>query len=410
MGVSFSIVQDIAVFGSVPSAWRPVLRPLLHTGTGQPVACLCNLDDPNAYTEFEAFTAVEPNLTEIVLIGCSDRSIERVLDSGFDIMLPLSASPADLTAQLGALDRRLIILRTIQDRAANLSNRLRKVQAEFDAIDTDLFQAKQLQQGLIKDRQRHFDTGCLSLMLQEKMHIGGDMVGQFPVNDSTVGFFAFDVVGHGVTAALLIARLTGMVLGMSPDTNIAITADGDGFTPRSPAAVCEALNVLMFNELSSDHYFTAILGFFNHRTGKVTFCQAGHPSPILIHAKGHMQIVGKGGLPMGLIPGAEFEDIYVTLGAGERLLIMSDGITETPNRKRSSQLTEVGLAWLLAKYRTLPALDLFDCLLADLADFQGTQVFEDDLSAVMLDFKPDATNEVNAARSPDTAKDLMATS
>ena len=90
-------------------------------------------------------------------------------------------------ARLAAGER---ILRVEEDlRASNAQlraalERLRETQA---AIDRDMREARKLQQGLVKQRSGRFGPMQLSLLLRPAGHIGGDLVGFFPIGDDGVG-------------------------------------------------------------------------------------------------------------------------------------------------------------------------------------------------------------------------------
>ncbi len=401
-------LRRVAYYGDVPDEWRKSLAYVLTECHDTPDACIVNFDEPAALASYQKdrlrwISAIDP-----IVIGIGPKNPAHALQEGADVVFDGSETQSHLIAQIKGMDGRMAAARHRHSRLMSLRHRLKKVMAEYQAIDGDLEQAKRLQQGLLQNRETEVAGGRISLMLEERSHIGGDLVGQFPVTDDIVGFFAFDVSGHGITSALLIARLAGMVLGTSAQTNIAIDQVDGVSVPKSPSSVLGELNCIMFDELETEHFFTAILGYFNHATGKVVLAQAGHPNPVLISARGDMKSVGGGGLPIGLVPGADFEDVVVQMKPKDRLLVVSDGIIETPSRDGKSQVTETGLAWLLAKYHRVPALELFDHLLADLRRFQGSTDFEDDLSALLIDYVPADMKSRTADRSPETAKAIAA--
>jgi sigma-B regulation protein RsbU (phosphoserine phosphatase) len=99
-----------------------------------------------------------------------------------------------------------------------------------------LLEAKKLQQSLIRERTRDFDSGILSLMLRSSGHVGGDLVGFFPVGDDKLGLYGIDVSGHGISSALMTARLAGYLSAAAPDQNVALVSQADGsYAMRPPA-------------------------------------------------------------------------------------------------------------------------------------------------------------------------------
>jgi sigma-B regulation protein RsbU (phosphoserine phosphatase) len=137
--------------------------------------------------------------------------------------------------------------------------------------------------------------------------------------------------------------------------------------------------------METEHYFTLLLADVDLDTGRLVFVQAGHPHPIIQRANGRLEQVGQGGLPIGLIEGATFEQFECTLARGDRILVQSDGITECEDGQ-GRLLGEDGLMQMmsdLAKTRGSPFLE---GLLWKLGDLSGGDEFADDISAVLLEF------------------------
>jgi phosphoserine phosphatase RsbU/P len=114
--------------------------------------------------------------------------------------------------------------------------------------------------------------------------------------------------------------------------------------------------------------------------------QAGHPHPMILRAGGRLERLGEGGLPIGLIPGAAYENSAFNLSPGDRLFLMSDGITECPGPE-GLDLGEDGLAQMLKRLQDLESPALLEALIWDLAEHAGTDRFTDDVSGVLLDYR-----------------------
>ena len=142
----------------------------------------------------------------------------------------------------------------------------------------------------------------------------------------------------------------------------------------------------MLEEIQVEQYFTMAYAVLDLATGKVVLTQAGHPHPMVLRADGRLEMVGDGGLPIGLIPDATYDDSAVTLGAGDRLFLMSDGITECPG-PTGLDLGEEGLALMLERLEGLDSPALLEALVWDLAAHAGSDRFSDDVSGVLLDYR-----------------------
>jgi len=141
------------------------------------------------------------------------------------------------------------------------------------------------------------------------------------------------------------------------------------------------------NEMETEHYFTLLLADVDLSTGKVIMAQAGHPYPAIQRANGQVEMIGCGGLPVGLIDGAEYQNVQVTLLPGDRLLIHSDGVVECASPK-GALLDDQGLAQILTDLRQTRGMACLESLIWKLAEFAQTDEFSDDVSAVLLEFKP----------------------
>jgi sigma-B regulation protein RsbU (phosphoserine phosphatase) len=238
----------------------------------------------------------------------------------------------------------------------------------------------------VREKHKVFSSGTVSFLLRSAGHVGGDLVGYYPVSANEVGFFAIDVSGHGISSALMTARLSSFLTSHSPDQNIALIADENGkVSARPPSDVVTDLNRIVLNEMETDHYFTVILAHANLETGDVTLCQAGHPHPLVQRKDGSMDQSGTGGLPVGLFPDAEFDEFQIKLDPGDRLILSSDGITECPSSE-GSFLGEDGFERLMKDLNTTRGPQLLETIIWLLSDYAGDDGFPDDVSAVLFEF------------------------
>ncbi len=323
----------------------------------------------------------------ILLTSKSEKiDIARGLDVGADDFLTKPIASTEFRARIRAGERILRMERELTEKNRLITRTLEEMSALYDVLDRDLLEARRLQQSLVPDRHHDFGAAEVSLLLRPSGRVGGDLVGFFPINDSSVGFFSIDVSGHGIAAALLTARLAGHFSGNSASQNLALRrVKGGGFAARSPAAVAQHLNTLMLREMETDHYFTMLLGHLDLTTGQTVMAQCGHPHPTIQRRSGELEAPGSGGLPIGLISDALWQDFELQLHPGDRLLIPSDGITELPD-PTGAMLEDEGLSDLLRRNRSLKGQAFFETLIWDLNAYAGDEDFPDDVSAVLLDF------------------------
>ncbi|TCP61115.1 sigma-B regulation protein RsbU (phosphoserine phosphatase) [Rhodovulum bhavnagarense] len=336
-----------------------------------------------------AFRALErESYGYFILLTSKSETGEMVngLDNGADEFLTKPVNASELRARIASGERILRMERELRDKNRLVMRTLAELQSIHDAIDRDLIEARKLQQSLIRERSRRFGRSQVSLLLQPAGRVGGDLVGYFPAGPRQLGLFAVDVSGHGISAAMVTARLAGLLSPASVEQNLALDRDARGRVKvRPPDHVAADLNRLILDEIETEHYFTLLLAILDLDSGLVRFTQAGHPHPLLQRAGGGVVPIGAGGLPVGLVAGAAYEVAECRLAPGDRLLIASDGLTECADPS-GVQLGEAGLHEILRRNADLRGAALLDGLIAGLAGYTGGAGFADDISAVLLEF------------------------
>ncbi|SNY38682.1 sigma-B regulation protein RsbU (phosphoserine phosphatase) [Pseudooceanicola antarcticus] len=308
------------------------------------------------------------------------------LDAGADDFLTKPVNTAELRARLNAGERILDMQAELTEKNRIIRQTLTRLQAAHDVIDSDLIEARKLQQSLVRERHRTFGPMQISLLLRPAGRVGGDLVGFYPINAGTFGCFSIDVSGHGISSALMTARLAGYLSSAVPEQNVAIRplAEG-GYAPRPPAEVVSHLNDLVLGEITTEHYFTMVLAHVEMATGQVTLVQAGHPHPMVQRADGRIEEVGLPGVPVGLLPDVSFDETVITLAPGDRLLVQSDGITECPDQS-GEMLDSDGLRRMLGDLRGISGTALLESMVWRLGEYAGMEEFPDDISAVLLEY------------------------
>ena len=329
----------------------------------------------------------------ILLTSKSEKEeIARGFESGADDFLTKPVNAHELRARISAGERILRMQRELTKKNQLISETLSELQDIYDSIDHDLIEAKKFQQSLVRERHKEFGAASLSMTLRSSGHVGGDLVGHFPIGPDRIGLYSIDVSGHGISSALMTARLAGYLSASSPDQNIAMSQQPDGsFAPLPPGEVVRQLNTLFLDEVETEHYFTMVLADVDLATGKALMVQAGHPHPILQTAEARIETLGSGGLPVGLIDGADYPQFELTLNAGDRLVVLSDGVTECPDPK-GNLFDEDRLEHLLCRLHGVTGDSFFEAMLWELSEFAGSKRFPDDISGVILEFSGDVSD------------------
>jgi serine phosphatase RsbU (regulator of sigma subunit) len=184
-------------------------------------------------------------------------------------------------------------------------------------LDRDMQLAHEVQHGFLPEKRPDLPDYEFFDYYQPMVQIGGDYFDYIPLRDGRLAVVVADVVGHGVAAALLMAKLSAEVkfsLYSEPTPAAAIT--------RLNERIC-ALNI--------DRFVTLILVVLDPREHRATIVNAGHMAPLHRRAAGKIDEPGGdiAGLPLGIADALNYEQCEIEIGRGETLTLYTDGINES---------------------------------------------------------------------------------
>ncbi len=148
--------------------------------------------------------------------------------------------------------------------------------------------------------------------------VGGDYFDYIQLSDGRLAIIVADVVGHGVAAAMLMAKL-------SAETRFLLASQS------SPATAITMLNDTI-SRLGIDRFVTLLCLVLEPTSGKIEIVNAGHMPPLWLKKDGSMEEPGgdAAGVPIGVIDDFEYDMATMQLDHGGRLVLYTDGIHEAP--------------------------------------------------------------------------------
>jgi sigma-B regulation protein RsbU (phosphoserine phosphatase) len=156
-----------------------------------------------------------------------------------------------------------------------------------------------------------------------------------------------------------------------------------------PADVLDQLSERFPLSKSVDNrYFTIHYGIIDLRTGRYKYAQGGHPPAILVSRDRSPRLLEGSGLPIGFDPSIKYDQFEIALSRGDRLVLYSDGITET-NGKNREQFGDERLLAATGETHALPVKEALSVILDRLTEWRGKSQPEDDISILAIDWMAD---------------------
>jgi sigma-B regulation protein RsbU (phosphoserine phosphatase) len=331
----------------------------------------------------------QPFYTYIILVTSLEDSQSLVdgMEAGADDFIHKPIQMDELLARIRAGERVLQLEKSLQDRNVKLQELSDSLLAAQKIITWDLQLAGTMQRSLLPTASSSLQGVAIDCLFCPSVHVSGDIFNFFRLDEDHVGFYAIDVSGHGVAAAMLSSRLSQL---LTPEMNRGGPLKYS--LPEAPyygivkpsSSVIEALNLQFQMDDIHTLYFTMVYGVIDTRLQTIDICQAGHPNPIYLPMEGSAQFIGEGGFPVGITTLAEYESISLNYASGDRLFFYSDGITECMNSREEMFGPERLLAFI-NETREFPISEVLTRLEQYMRLWRGSDKFEDDISMLALE-------------------------
>jgi phosphoserine phosphatase RsbU/P len=202
-------------------------------------------------------------------------------------------------------------------------------------LDRDLKLAHQVQLSFLPKRPPQLPGYEFAAHYEPALEVGGDYYDFIPLPGPRVAIMLGDVAGKGVSAALLMAKI-------SSDARFSM------LTEPNPAQAVFKLNVLMQEAGMLDRFVTLAACLLDPGRHEVTFVNAGHLPPLVYRKATGKVTEGMdrelAGFPLGVTEGLPYEAHTIGLEPGDSVLLFTDGVTES----KSKQDTEFKMAGVYA--------------------------------------------------------------
>lgn len=274
--------------------------------------------------------------------------------------------------------------RELEERVAERTLELREKNEQLEA---DLLLASEFQLALLPTKHPNFPAGggqgraTLSFchMYEASGAVSGDFFEILPLTETQAAVAVFDVMGHGVRAALVTAIVRGLFEEFRP-------------LALDPGRFMTEINRELSTLLRGTETVMFVTGFYlvmDVACGRVSFANAGHPWPLHLQRNAGRVVSlrnghGKPGAALGLFDQSEYHTVDCPLAAGDSLLLFTDGMFEVmgPNDE------VFGAERLVAEINKridLPTVRILKEVVAEARGFSANRQFDDDVCMVGVD-------------------------
>ena len=152
--------------------------------------------------------------------------------------------------------------------------------------------------------------------------VGGDYYDFLALPGGQLGIAIGDVSGKGIAAALMMASLQASLRGEATRA------------PENLAALVGNVNHLVYEASAANRYATFFYAQYNPATRLLTYVNAGHNPPLLLHRSGtdwQVSRLDSGGTVVGLLETFPYQQAAVSIAPGDVFVAFTDGISEAMN-------------------------------------------------------------------------------
>jgi serine phosphatase RsbU (regulator of sigma subunit) len=197
--------------------------------------------------------------------------------------------------------------------ASNLE--LLEEQLEKRKLEEQLDVARRIQEGLLPRVLPKTPGLLIAARIRFCLNVAGDYYDILPLQDGRTLIAIGDVAGKGIGAALLMSNLQASLRTVK-DVGIPL------------AEAVRRINALIHENTPPDLFITLFVAIIDPVKESISYVNAGHNFPVLVRSNGRADRLVAGGIPLGILPEAEFAEETVPFRRGESLLLFTDGVSE----------------------------------------------------------------------------------
>jgi len=235
----------------------------------------------------------------------------------------------------------------------------------------ELDTAREIQRQLLPRGAREVPGLDIAASYVPARELGGDFYDFLPYGSGRLALVLGDVSGKGTPAALFGSLAIGILREHVVEH------------PCPPADMLKMLNVRLYAARLDARFVAMLFALYDANQRTLTMASAGAPHPLLVR-DGKVEELNVEGVPLGLLPDAEYEVLTVHLEPGDLLVFASDGIVESENPKHEEFGIERLFSLLESRSRGDSVEDISGAILLATDEFSGSAPPHDDRTLLVL--------------------------
>jgi sigma-B regulation protein RsbU (phosphoserine phosphatase) len=243
------------------------------------------------------------------------------------------------------------------------------VRTQERQLERDIAMAREVQLRLLPTEAPSHPHADMAVRFLPARSIGGDLYDFLDYGENRTAIVLGDVSGKAAPAALFAALVSGIMRSAAQQQ-------------PDPAQMLTQLNDALQERKLESQYVTLLFALWNDENQTLQVANSGAVQPIFCRA-GQSLTVQAEGFPLGMFPNATYEEFNLATQPGDAIVFVSDGILDAEN-ENDEMYGQEQLAGLLCASRELPAQEIADAILADVARFQGAKERFDDETIIVL--------------------------
>jgi predicted ester cyclase len=192
----------------------------------------------------------------------------------------------------------------------NLAQEIR----ERERVEQELRVARTIQQASLPKEVPTLEGWRIVPHYQPAREVGGDFYDFFELDDGQLGLVVGDATSKGVPAALVMSSARSMLRAVAQTSN-------------SPGEVLRRANDPLVADIPPNMFVTCFYAILEPESGRLSYANAGHDLPYVRHGSDAEELRARG-MPLGLMPGMNYEEKEIILQVGQSALFYSDGLVE----------------------------------------------------------------------------------